>query len=145
MLNQSADYAVRAVLFVAQRDSGRSCTAGVIARAIGVPRNYLGKVLHALATARVLTSVRGPRGGFRLARSADELTLADVAGPFQRLPERTVCLLGDRSCDPAHPCGSHAQWQSMADQMTAFFRTTTISALLGGAPSSTNSLLEEDA
>ena len=132
MLNQSADYALRAVLYVAQAGTTRSCTAGVIARAIGVPQNYLGKILNALTNAGVLTSIRGPRGGFRLARRAEEVTLADVAGPFQRLPERRVCLLGDRPCHAVNPCVSHRKWQTMTDQVSAFFMSTTIAGMLEG-------------
>lgn len=132
MLNQSAEHALRAVLFVAQQGTKGSCTANAIARALGVPRNYLGKVLHALTCAHVLRSVRGPHGGFRLAVGPDVLTLADVVGPFQRLPEQHVCLLGNRPCDPASSCGSHRYWQNMADQINAFFTTTTIARMLDG-------------
>lgn len=133
MLNQSADYALRAVMFMAQGDGKHSCSATVIARAIGVPRNYLGKILHALAHAGILTSVRGPQGGFRLAQEARLLTLADVVGPFQRLPERRICLLGDRACNASTPCAAHHHWQQVADQITSFFRTTTIAGMLNGA------------
>lgn len=130
MLYQSADYALRAVLFVAQRGAQTSCTARSIAKAIGVPPNYLGKVLNVLTNAGVLASTRGPRGGFRLVDTPSELTLADVAGPFQKLPERHVCLLGDRPCDAMRPCGAHNRWQEMTGQVTAFFRTTTIAGML---------------
>lgn len=132
MLNQSADYALRAVLFVAQLEPRRSCTAEAIAAAIGVPRNYLGKVLHALTNAGVLTSVRGPHGGFRLALDAGQLTLAEVVGPFQRLPVRHACLLGNRRCEEAKPCQSHEQWQRIADEVTSFFRETTVAGMLNG-------------
>lgn len=134
LLNQSSDYALRAVLFLAQRDGRKACPAKAIAKATGIRPNYLGKVLHALVSAGVLTSVRGPQGGFRLAVAAAELTLEDIAGPFQRLPERSMCLLGDRLCDAANPCVSHQHWQNIADQVTSFFRTTTIAALLTSVP-----------
>lgn len=134
MLNQSADYALRAVLFMAQADTRRSSSASEIAAAIGVPRNYLGKVMHTLAHAGVLTSVRGPRGGFKLALDARELTLADVVGPFQRLPERRTCLLGNRACDAETPCAAHRHWQAVAGRVTSFFRTTTIAGMLEGMP-----------
>jgi Rrf2 family transcriptional regulator, iron-sulfur cluster assembly transcription factor len=130
MLNQSADYAIRAVLYVAQHTDEGSCSADVIAEATGVPRNYLGKVLHALTHARVLTSVRGPNGGFRLAQAAAELSLADVIEPFQKLPARRTCLRGNRPCDPDDPCASHRRWQDVEAQVTSFFRETTIGVLL---------------
>jgi Rrf2 family protein len=97
-----------------------------------VPRNYLGKVLHALAGAGVLTSVRGPHGGFQLAKNAEQLTLAEVVSPFHRVQERTTCLRGDHACDLANPCRSHAHWQVMTSMLTSFFQKTTIATLLRG-------------
>jgi Rrf2 family protein len=132
MLNQSADHALRAVLFVARQPDDMRCSADHIAASIGVPRNYLGKVLHTLTHAGVLESVRGPRGGFRLAVPAASLSLAAVVEPFQRLPERRACLLGNGACDPSSPCESHAQWQNMSDRLTEFFQATTIHAMLSG-------------
>lgn len=132
MLNQSADYALRAVLYVAQRHGESSCSARTIADALGVPQNYLGKVLNTLTSAGVLTSTRGPRGGFRLTTSPDRVTIADVAGPFQPLPTRSMCLMGDRPCDPANPCSAHGHWQSITDRVTDFFRKTTIAVMLDG-------------
>jgi len=137
MLNQSADYALRAVLFIARQKEG-STNADAAARALGVPRNYLGKVLNTLAHAGVLESVRGPRGGFRLARSASAITLDSVIEPFQRLPERRVCLLGDRPCDSADPCDVHLRWRQIADPVNNFFRTTTVAALLAPLTASRN-------
>ena len=57
MLNQSADYALRAVLYLAQRPPEEPCSAAEIARALGVPRNYMGKVLNTLARGGLLSSV----------------------------------------------------------------------------------------
>jgi len=134
MLNQSADYALRAVLYLAQHANGRSSSAEAIATAIGVPRNYLGKVLNTLAHARLLDAVRGPRGGFRLALRPDEMTLAQVVEPFQRLPARRVCLLGDRPCDASRPCNAHRHWQSVSESVTGFFRNTSVAEMLDPVP-----------
>jgi Rrf2 family protein len=132
VLNQSADHALRAVLFVARQPGDARCSADLIAASIGVPRNYLGKLLHTLTQAGVLDSVRGPGGGFSLAVQPDVLTLAAVVEPFQRLPERRACLLGNGACDPARSCASHERWQAMADQLTSFFQATTITVMLSG-------------
>jgi Rrf2 family transcriptional regulator, iron-sulfur cluster assembly transcription factor len=132
MLNQSADHALRAVLFVAREGADEPCSAELIASQLDVPRNYLGKLLNTLAQTGVLQSTRGPRGGFRLAVSADRLSLARVVEPFHRLPERRSCLLGNGACNPSNPCESHARWQAMSDHLTAFFEKTTVATMLGG-------------
>jgi Rrf2 family transcriptional regulator, iron-sulfur cluster assembly transcription factor len=132
MLNSSADYALRAVLFLARHaPNGGQSRVEAIAAATGVPRNYLGKVLHALARARVVTSVRGPRGGFRLAKGPCELTVADVTDPFQQISDRAVCLLGNRPCDPDRPCDAHLRWRRMAQPVERFLHETTIAELVG--------------
>jgi len=136
ILNQSANYALRAVLFLAQRTEVGAQNADVIAAAIGVPRNYMGKVLHTLGRSRVLTSVRGPHGGFKLASAADRIALAAVITPFQELPTSSACLLGDRACNPLRPCGAHAQWRRMSDPVTAFFRETTVASMLASEETS---------
>jgi Rrf2 family protein len=130
ILNQSAHYALRAVLFLAGHAREGARTADEVAEAIGVPRNYLGKLLHELARAEVLTSMRGRRGGFGLAAPAEQIPLEAVIAPFQELPHRGVCLLGDRPCDPTRPCAAHTRWSRMADPVTAFFRETTVALML---------------
>lgn len=132
MLNQSADHALRAVLFVARQDNDVPCSAELIASTLDVPRNYLGKLLNTLAQIGVLVSTRGPRGGFRLAVDPAALPLARIVEPFHRLPARRTCLLGNGACDPANPCESHERWQAMTDHLTRFFEQTTVAAMLNG-------------
>jgi Rrf2 family transcriptional regulator, iron-sulfur cluster assembly transcription factor len=139
MLNQSADHALRAVLFVARQPVDVPCSAETIATTLNVPRNYLGKLLNTLAQTGVLHSTRGPRGGFTLAVDPAFLTLAQVVEPFHRLPERRACLLGNGACDPSSPCESHERWQTMADHLTAFFENTTVAVMLRGSKGSNGS------
>ena len=61
LLSQTSEYALRAVLYIAECDGPVS--VGEIAEAVGVPQNYLSKTLHQLARAGVLRSARGPAGG----------------------------------------------------------------------------------
>lgn len=131
VLNQSADYALRATLFLARAGAAGPQSAEVIADALGVPRNYLGKVLHQLVGANVVASTRGPRGGFVLAQPAGAITLQSVVAPFQELPARTVCLLGNRPCNSAAPCNAHERWRGMSDPVRNFFQSTTIELMLG--------------
>lgn len=131
MLTQTAEYALRAVLHLAAASEGEQVQGETIARALGVPRNYLSKVLHALAREGILSSVRGPHGGFALARDPQELTLAEVLAPFDPVEDR--CLLIRRKCSDANPCLAHHQWKEVALQIRTFFRGTTIADLIRDA------------
>ena len=127
-LPSTAQQAISAVLCIAAA-GGEPMRVHTIATATGAPRNYLSKVLHALARAGVLSSERGPRGGFRLARPAERLTLAAVTEPFGWPGERR-CLLGRPTCRDATACPAHRRWSKVAGGVEDYFRTTTIARLL---------------
>jgi Rrf2 family protein len=96
-----------------------------------MPANYLSKILHALARAGVLESERGPNGGFRLARSPEELSLAEVMAPFEAIVEQRSCLLGRDQCSDEAPCRLHEHWKLASDPMIEFFKNTKIADLIG--------------
>ncbi len=73
------DYAIRALLSLAQADSdGAVVTADTLAERQGLPRKFLEAVLADLRKSGLVTSSRGSRGGYRLARGAEEITLGSV-------------------------------------------------------------------
>ena len=131
MVSQTSEHAIRAVLFLAQRPAGGTVSADVIAEALGAPRNYLSKTLNVLAKEGILSSMRGPTGGFRLEVPADRLTLEAVVRPFDEPRVKAVCLLGGRPCTDEHPCDAHFRWKAVSKEMWAPLRETTIADLLG--------------
>jgi Rrf2 family transcriptional regulator, iron-sulfur cluster assembly transcription factor len=128
-LSQTAEYALRAVLYLARQEKGR-VSADVIARALGAPANYMSKTLHQLAKAGVVDGARGPTGGFRLAIPPDRLTVARVAETFGAPATTAVCLLGDRLCNARNPCAAHERWVEVTNAMRAPLENTTIADLL---------------
>jgi Rrf2 family protein len=77
-LSHAAAYALHALAHIAGEDPDRLVPSYVIAGAEGLPENFLLKVLRPLASAGLLRSVKGPNGGFRLARPAKDITLLEV-------------------------------------------------------------------
>ncbi|HSH75920.1 MAG TPA: Rrf2 family transcriptional regulator, partial [Longimicrobiales bacterium] len=73
ILSQTAVYALKATLRLAEQEPGGRMRVDDIAAELDVPRNYLSKILHTLAREGLLSSSRGPGGGFELARPATEL------------------------------------------------------------------------
>ncbi len=133
MLSSTSDYALRAILALAQTDTGRPMRADEIARVTGAPANYLAKTLNALGKAGIVTSARGPRGGFTLAHPADELTLARIVDCFDEARPATQCLLGTRACDARHPCRAHERWTAVQQSRRAALADTTVADLLAAA------------
>jgi Rrf2 family protein len=138
VLSQTAEYALRAALYIAEHGDAEPYTVTQLAGALRIPQNYLSKTMHILARQGVLTSSRGMHGGFRLARPADRIPLLDVIRPFDQLEARRQCLLGRPTCSDATPCAAHARWKDLADTTTAFFRDTTLADIISpeqqGAP-----------
>jgi len=130
MLSRTAEYALRAVLFLADR--GEPTSVDLIAERLDVPRNYLSKILHRLAREGVLSSTRGQGGGFRLAVAPDRLPLLRVLAPFDTMTGERRCLLGRPRCSDANPCPAHRQWKSVSEQVAEFFRERTVGDLLRG-------------
>jgi Rrf2 family protein len=77
-LTRAASYAVHALVFMAAQKSNKPLASHNIAEARGIPERFLLKVLKPLVSVRVLLSIKGPNGGYRLARSAREISLLDV-------------------------------------------------------------------
>lgn len=132
MLSQTSEYALRAVLVLAGRYGIGSLSADEIADATGAPRNYLAKTLNLLVKEGILSSSRGPQGGFSLAISPDKLTLADVIDCFDDERAHSRCLLGNGPCDPANPCAAHEMWKNITATRREPLATTTVTELLLG-------------
>lgn len=126
ILSKSARYALRATLYLAESGSGDPVPVDEIAGRLGVPRNYLSKILHVLARNDVLESTRGPGGGFRLGRPAKDLVLSDVVRHFDGRPDETACLLGRDRCSEADPCGAHERWARARRAVVDFLDLTRL-------------------
>jgi Rrf2 family protein len=78
-LTRASSYALHAVVFMAaQRQQNKPVASHHIAKARGIPERFLLKVLKPLVSARVLHSIKGPNGGYRLTRSANEISMLEV-------------------------------------------------------------------
>jgi len=77
-ISRSTGYALVAVGFIAQNYKDGAVLAARISKEYGIPLEYLLKILQQLVRANVLRSKRGPRGGFFLARPAEDITLLEV-------------------------------------------------------------------
>ena len=129
ILSQTAVYALKAAIHLAEAEGPEPVRVDDIAAALGVPRNYLSKILHVLARAGVLTSMRGPNGGFRLTRDPGVVFLADVIAPFKDLTASSACFMGRERCSDATPCAAHSRWKGIHASLRDFLNDTTVDDL----------------
>lgn len=132
MISQTAEYALRAVVFLGSQ-VGQPVTTQRIAVATRVPVGYLSKVLQSLGKAGLVDSQRGLRGGYVLARPLDKLTVLEVVNSVDPLERITRCPLG---LEPHGGvlCSLHRHLDEGISRIEALFRATTIEQLLAGAP-----------
>ena len=132
MLPRTAEYAVRAAVLLARHYGERLVSADEIATVLGAPRNYLGKTLNTLVRSGVLTSMRGPGGGFALAKTPDLLSVAEVIDVFAEVQATDArCVLEDRPCDALSPCAAHRRWSTITRIAREPLVATTIGELCG--------------
>lgn len=133
LLSQTAEHALRAVLYLARHRPQGLVPAREIARALGAPQNYLSKTLRRLAKQGLLRSVRGPNGGFELSVHPGSLSLSKVLDAVDESAKpSTICLIGDRACNLSDPCEVHVRWTTLIQQVLRPMEETSMADLLGG-------------
>ena len=90
-LSHLADYAVVLMTAAARRDAGERLSATELSAETGVPLPTTQKLMGQLASAGLLNSARGQRGGFSLSRPAAEISLADIVEAVEGPIAMTVC------------------------------------------------------
>lgn len=130
MLTKTGMHAIRAMVALAHLPEGEYAGAARIAREIGAPENYLGKLLKGLAEEGLLTSQKGLGGGFRLALEAAQISLFDVVNPIEHLERWTECILGRSQCSDGEPCALHYRWKAVRDAYLQMLRRTSLAELV---------------
>ena len=139
-----ADYAIRALLELAASDGAAPVRGETIARAQRIPSKYLENLLADLRRARLVVSQRGVSGGYRLARPASQVTLADViraidgplAGVRDDAPEDVVYAGAATSLREV--------WIALRASMRQVLETTTLADVARGKlPASVRRLLKD--
>jgi len=105
-------YAIRAVCHLAECCNGHPVQAREIADTLGIPYHFLSKILQELARKGVLSSTKGPGGGFRLVRPPEETTLYDLISVVEGPISDTECMLGLDVCSDEASCPMHDFWKS---------------------------------
>jgi Rrf2 family protein len=131
MLSQKTRYALRALLYLAEAEPGRSVQVADIAATQQVPRKYLELILLDLKKARMVTSRRGPGGGYVLARAPADISFAEVVrlmdGPIALVPCASLnfyARCGD--CHDEATCAIRRVMAEVRDQADRILSGTTI-------------------
>ena len=129
MLNQSAEYGLRAAVHLATLPDDEHASASDISERTKVPIPYLQKVLRTLTRAGVLKARRGMGGGFSLAKASNEITVLEILDAFDSSPQRIEkCPLGISG--HTRLCPLHSLIDEQVANAVQVFATTTIRDIL---------------
>ena len=132
MFSRTSEYALRAMVFLAQHADTWPIPGWRIAEQTGIPPKYLARILGDLVRHAVLESSRGIGGGFRLARSPDRIRLSEVLAPFEpALASRRPCPFGHELCNDKNPCPGHDRWMRVKNTYERFLQETSVSDISG--------------
>ena len=119
--------------FLSLQKGGKLSGAREISQAEKIPMPFLWKILRLLTQRRLIRSFKGIRGGYELARPADQLTLSDVLLATDGTDDRESCVLGLPECDNRNPCPLHDRWKEVRAAMTEMLDDTSLADLAQAA------------
>ncbi|MBN1535986.1 MAG: Rrf2 family transcriptional regulator [Anaerolineales bacterium] len=124
-ITRQADYAVRAVAFLARMGSDCRAATSQIADEQKIPPSFLAKIVSQLSVAGLLQTSRGARGGVSLARSPEEITLLEVVEAIDGPIFLNECVCDAGLCSFSDECPIHPIWCKAQANLINQLRETT--------------------
>ncbi|MDH5357113.1 MAG: Rrf2 family transcriptional regulator [Gammaproteobacteria bacterium] len=140
-LTTKGRYAVTAMLDLSLNYGLGSITLADISDRQGISLSYLEQLFARLRKQGLVSSTRGPGGGYRLSRPADEITAMDVISAVDEKVDSTACE-GRADCHGGEPCLSHELWQSLSEQIQNYLAGITLAQVVRDYQSKRN--VDED-
>ncbi len=140
MLSSSCRYGIRAVIYIASQSQAKGKT-GIkqISRDLDLPTPFLAKILQQLARQKILTSLKGPHGGFSLQKDPAKITLLDIVTTIDGDGIFANCIIHNSTCKcvdtDKDPCLVHDDYANLREEMIKIFSSTTITDLVKKAGS----------
>jgi Rrf2 family protein len=129
-ITRQADYAVRAVLHLAQMRNGDRAATSTVAKEQRIPPSFLAKIISQLSIAGLLHTSRGARGGVMLARDPKDITLLEVVEAIDGPIQLNECVSDDGVCSFDESCPIRSVWCEAQEDLVARLRQTDFGQLL---------------
>ncbi len=132
-LTTKSRYGTRAIFDLSYNYAGRPVQVKDISRRQEIPLRYLEQIFRQLKQANIVKSVRGPAGGYVLARDSHKITLRDIIQAMKEPINPVFCVdngCGNgKTCSRADQCVTRPVWEEAGKKITQFFDSITISDL----------------
>jgi len=127
MFSKACEYAIRATLYISTNSTaGSKLGIKEIAREIDSPVHFTAKILQTLSRHRIISSIKGPNGGFYLETNAEPITLNAIVKAIDGTEALDACSLGLKQCSDVFPCPIHAEVKSYKEKLSKFMREKTV-------------------
>jgi Rrf2 family protein len=128
MLSNTSKYAIRAVIYLALF-AGEDKKIGIkqISKDLKIPTPFLGKILQTLAKHKLLSSTKGPHGGFGLGKPAKEIALIEIVDLIDGQDLFKKCLIRLEDCNEKEPCSAHKKYVEIRQNLLDMFQKEKIS------------------
>jgi Rrf2 family protein len=128
-ITRQADYAVRAMVYLAQLGPERRASTSQIAQEKQIPPSFLAKIVSQLSVAGLLQTSRGARGGVSLAKSAADISLLDVVEAIDGPILLNDCVGDNASCSFGENCPMKPVWCEAQQELVDRLGKTTFAQL----------------
>jgi Rrf2 family iron-sulfur cluster assembly transcriptional regulator len=147
MLSTTCKYAVRAIIFIGLKGSEENrVNVRIIASELGIPTQFLSKILQVFVRKELLKSFKGPTGGFFLAKDSKKISLLEIVEIIDGPGVFETCLIGTGSCqsssDKKERCPVHDRYSKIRKEVVEYFSSETIGDIIGRMGHDENILLK---
>ncbi|GAA4423496.1 Rrf2 family transcriptional regulator [Pontibacter saemangeumensis] len=127
MISKACKYGIRAAVYVASK-SGEGIKLNVkhIAVEVDAPEAFTAKILQVLNKHRIITSLKGPYGGFYVEDYQLEQPVINIVNAIDGMAVFRECGLGLSRCSETHPCPMHDRFKAARESLRDVFQQTTI-------------------
>jgi len=130
MFSKACEYGIRAVIFIcSQSKYGKKMGVKDICKEIDAPEFFTAKVLQSLARQKIISSSKGPTGGFYMTPEQEKLPAIDLVIAIDGDKIFKGCALGLKQCSETNPCPIHNQFKSIRDDLNKVLKDNTIQDL----------------
>lgn len=133
-LNTRGRYAVMAMADLARQGGEAAVPLSQISERQRITVAYLEQLFQQLRRAGLVESARGRSGGYRLARPAREITVAEIMAAVEEGVRMTRCMGDAGACLAGERCLTHDLWEALGDEIAAFLGRITIDDVINGLP-----------
>lgn len=131
MFSKACEYGIRATIYIAEQSLlDRKVSLKEVAESIESPIAYTSKILQKLSRNKIITSEKGPSGGFSIEKKElDNLKLGTIVFTIDGDNIYNGCGLGLKKCNEKMPCSVHNQFKIIRGELKKMLETTTIKSL----------------